>query len=369
MKTNDLMMRLIASEFPYESETEIPKEISEETIKELYSLSQKQDIAHITGSALMRNGLLEHSGAKNAFNKQKLLTVYRREQLNAEEAKICDILEEADIDYIPLKGAVIRGYYPEEWMRTSCDIDILVRNNELERAIALIIEKLGYEDMGRDFHDHSLRSKNGVHLELHFSINENDKKLDSVLNRVWDHVIRPEDNKHRFLLSNEFLMFHIIAHTQYHFSAGGCGIRPFIDMWVLEHELDFSKEMLYELLRESGSEKFYEACRVLIEVWFKNGRHSRLTEMMESYILSGGAFGTVENRAYAKGGRIKYLFSRVFVSKKELKIYFPDVDKKPWLLPYYEAKRWTKLLGKKKMAGAGGKNSKEVADMIEELGL
>ncbi|MBO4954226.1 MAG: nucleotidyltransferase family protein, partial [Clostridia bacterium] len=36
------------------------------------------------------------------------------------------------IDFMPLKGAVIRQYYPEPWMRTSCDIDIHVKKDRLE---------------------------------------------------------------------------------------------------------------------------------------------------------------------------------------------------------------------------------------------
>ena len=31
----------------------------------------------------------------------------------------CAVLEEAKIPYIPLKGTVLRDYYPEAWMRTS----------------------------------------------------------------------------------------------------------------------------------------------------------------------------------------------------------------------------------------------------------
>ena len=35
-------------------------------------------------------------------------------------------IKKVQIPFLPLKGSVIRQYYPEPWMRTSCDIDILV---------------------------------------------------------------------------------------------------------------------------------------------------------------------------------------------------------------------------------------------------
>ena len=41
------------------------------------------------------------------------------EAQNAELEEICEILKEENIDFIPLKGAFIRNYYPEPWMRTS----------------------------------------------------------------------------------------------------------------------------------------------------------------------------------------------------------------------------------------------------------
>ena len=64
-------------------------------------------------------------------------------------------------------------------MRTSSDIDILVKMEDLERAVALVKEKLSYEEKGpRLRHDASLISPSGVHFELHFSILEGIAALD-----------------------------------------------------------------------------------------------------------------------------------------------------------------------------------------------
>lgn len=57
---------------------------------------------------------------------------------------ICSIFDKIKIAYIPLKGAVIRPYYPYDSMRTSCDIDILIHEEDLELAIKNLIEK-GYK--------------------------------------------------------------------------------------------------------------------------------------------------------------------------------------------------------------------------------
>ena len=111
----------------------------------LYGVSKKHDIAHLVGDALIKNGLIEDGDLKSQFQNQTLMAVCRYENLNYEFGRICEILEETRIPFIPLKGAVIRQYYPEPWMRTSCDIDILVHEEDLERAVKILKEKAQYE--------------------------------------------------------------------------------------------------------------------------------------------------------------------------------------------------------------------------------
>ena len=186
MKISELMMKLVISVIDNKREVVLPESIDEETLKKLYTLSAKHDLAHIVALALEKNRILPESEAAKAFTKQKMIAIFRREQLDFEEKRIFDIFEENGIDFIPLKGAVVKNFYPESFMRTSCDIDILVHESDLETAIKLIAEKLNYNDGGRHYHEHSLISKSGVHLELHFNVTENIEKLDILLERIWD---------------------------------------------------------------------------------------------------------------------------------------------------------------------------------------
>ena len=54
-------------------------------------------------------------------------------------------------------------------MRISCDIDILVHENDLERATNHLINNLGYSYDGKGAHDVSLFLDKRVHLELHYT--------------------------------------------------------------------------------------------------------------------------------------------------------------------------------------------------------
>ena len=71
---------------------------------------------------------------------------------------------------MPLKGSVLRASYPQDWMRTSCDIDILVHREDLERAVELLVEKKQYRREVTNLCDVSLYAPSGVHLELHYDL-------------------------------------------------------------------------------------------------------------------------------------------------------------------------------------------------------
>ena len=88
----------------------------------LMSLADKQDVAHLVSWALKQNSLVNSVALDRAIFK----AVYRYESIDYEYERLCVSLEDAKICFMPLKGSVIRKYYPEPWMRTSCDIDILV---------------------------------------------------------------------------------------------------------------------------------------------------------------------------------------------------------------------------------------------------
>ena len=153
-------------------------------------------------------------------------------------------------------------------------------------------------------------------------------------------------------------------------------------MLLIEEKSGYSKEAFYKLIEMSKSVKFYESAKELSNVWFSGAPHSELTAMMEEYIMIGGVFGTKENRVSAdihrKGSRFKYLVSRVFMPKAELQSIYPNLKKRPCLLPYYEVRRWFRLLKKKGISNAkdeilANKNldteKDRTAEMLSELGL
>ena len=324
-------------------------ELTAEIMPDIYKIAYKHDLGHIILCALSQNGIsINDEDWKKRLEKLQFQALYRYEQSEYELSEIRNIFNEGGIAYIPLKGAVIRHYYPEPWMRTSCDIDVLIHDTDIDRAVKLLTEKGWIADEQRGYHDVSLHSSTGIHLELHFNIRENNASLDNVLDRVWEYSEPVVDGGHEYRQKNEFLMFHLLAHMAYHFISGGCGIRSFIDIRILEGAIEFSKDELLELCRSAGIERFYENVSKLTDVWLLGAPYTELIEKMEQFVITGGIYGSVENKVainQAKsGGKFKNIAERIFAPYDSLKIRYPKLEGKRWKMPFYQVLRWWQML-------------------------
>ncbi len=320
---------------------------TDEMLPKLIEISKKHDVAHLTAQGLVSNSLLKNN---NGANNEILKAVYRYEQINYEYENLCKALETAEIPFMPLKGSILRSYYPEPWMRTSCDIDVLVHPKDTEKAVEYLVDNLGYVESGKCSHDVSLFTQSEMHIELHYDLLEGGiaNKSSEVLEKVWDTATLRNGYSYFYEMPDEMFYFYHIAHMAKHFENGGCGIRPFIDLWILDN-IPNSEKCKRDLLLEQGELlKFSSAMRELGKVWFGNAEHSALTKQTESYILGGGVYGTAENRIAVqqqqRGGKLKYALSKIFIPYDNIKFHYPILQKHRWLTPVMEVRRWFKLV-------------------------
>ena len=363
---------------------------------DLFRLSKKHDIAPIVGNALNKCGAFEHlpvdieesereaiAKIKTKFDEQIFTSVYRYENINNELKEIRRVLSEAKIPFIPLKGSVIRKYYPEPWQRTSCDIDVLVKEKDADNAAEYLQTRLQYRCEEKWQHDISLFSPSNVHVELHFKLLDSDFKQVKDLIDIWsgDEISLLSDSEYQ--MSKELFLLYHIYHMAKHFIHGGCGIKPFIDLWIIKNKVGFDEEKAQKMLQESGLLAFYERSTDLMNVWFEGKEHSEITQEMEDYVLQGGVYGTLEQHIAMsqnkKGGKFRHLLSKIFLSYEQMKVYYPSVKKCPILFPFYQVRRWFRILfcgGRKaamneiKLNQSISEEKKQAAKrLIEELGL
>ncbi len=348
--------------------------ISDDAMSELLAMAKKHDIAHLVTLGLDANAMLpkEDQGISNEL----FMAVYRYEQLNHELKNICKCLETAEILFIPLKGSVLRHYYPKPWMRTSCDIDILVHPEDLDRAVDCLKQRLGYCDEKLTTHDVSMYSPSGQHIELHFDLGEEGraKRSCELLKSAWEYASPHEGCHYRYDMSDAFFYFYHVAHMAKHFENGGCGIRPLIDLWILDHIKQIDEKKREMLLEQSELLTFAKIAQTLSCVWMENAEQTEITAQMEQYILSGGVYGSAVNRIAVqqqKHGRFRYLLSRIFLPYDVIKYHYPVLQKHRWLTPVMEVRRWLRIVfcDRAKHARQEFKNSSNLSQEAESMKL
>ena len=234
-------------------------------------------------------------------------------------------------------------------MRTSCDVDILVREADLGRARELLESELEYKYIGMGNHDISLESPGGVHLELHYKplsdyvLSDYEKPLGN----VFDKLVIEDGFKYRYRMPDEYFYYYHIAHMAKHYVNGGSGVRSLVDLRLLLLRDPDLPTKAGALLKEGGLVAFDEAVRHLSNVWFGDAWHTDLTRTMEEYIVFSGVYGDMENMiasSRGEGGRAHYLFARAFPRYDVMCDVYPSLKGKRWLLPVYWLRRLFRII-------------------------
>ncbi len=313
--------------------TQTPLLLSEEIdFNKLYSISARHDVSSMVSIALRDAGY----NITEKFKKSEILAAYTTEQQAYELAAFSKVLKENNIPFILLKGAVINKYYPQKYMRTSRDIDVLVHEKNIKKIFNILSKELSYKPrIDPNDHHRSMNTPSGMHIEFHYSLS-NDTYL-PVETAFKNSVLI---NENLVLGDKYFFVYHII-HMAGHFKFGGCGIRSITDLWIMRHimKLDFD----FEILKSIGLDKFAKAVTELSNVWFGDEKgvttsHTKLTKHMEHFILSGGSFGNTENQVTISRGNknlFSHILSRFFLPFSEMRKKYPILNKLSILLPIF----------------------------------
>lgn len=349
MNVTELVFAVLRSEITNTPLDEQTKNcINAKTAQSVYQMMKAHDLSHFLSDAFLKNGLfVDTQNGKKKLTQHRNRAVCRYEQMQYEIDAIVGAFEEASIPHVLLKGATLRAEYPERWMRTSCDVDILVAEEHLPKAGEVLCAKLGYTQGEKGSHDVRFVAESGVNLELHYSLIEEAvyAEASKILQDVWQHVEKKDGANSCFVLTDEFAYFYHVAHMAKHFANGGCGVRSVLDLWLLNRRGNPRRE---ELLKKGRLSAFEEALRALSEVWFSGAEHTDLTRETGKFILRGGIYGTMENRVAVqqtkKGGKFRYAMSRIFLPYESLRFYYPSLQGRKWLTPIYQVRRWGRLI-------------------------
>lgn len=335
--------------------TPVPMDLLQDTsvLPHLLKLAGKHSVSQLAANAIIENHLLSPETPEHALFYKKYLAAFSKiTQTQYDQEQIMGVFEEEKIPFVLLKGAVLRVLYPAGWMRTSSDLDILVHEEDLDRAAQALVSRLHFRvHSHKNYHDICLVSPSGIPLELHFTILENTEHLDRVLQSVWEHLQPIPGFSYGYTEDTDFFYFHHLAHMAYHMMGGGCGIRSFLDLWIMTQKMPHT-EMLHQFTQEANISVFASAAFQLANYWMEDTAADPLALQLGAFILDGGTFGTKDTRLAIQqeihGSKGSFLLHRIFPPAKNLMILYPWLKKKRWLLPVAHILRWLSVLSPKK---------------------
>ncbi len=304
-------------------------------------------MAHIVASGLSHHGFLGDDEVSHAFRQELMKSVYRDAQREYAISLTEDLLEQLKIQHIILNGAVIRHVYPQSWMRTSCDIDILIHESDMELVENVLCSNNYTRLDDSSTHDYNFMSPNKIHIEIHHTLTQDGELslTDELLKSVWNDYAIPETScKSRYNMPPELFVIYHLAHMGRHLLHGGCGVRPFIDLWLINKQYSIDQAKMNAMLTECNLKSLYDNSVELSKVWLEDYKYTETTAQLEKYILHGGVYGSITNAAKVKAsrgvGKIRTFFSIMFLPKENLEVLYPKLKKYPILYPFYQIKRW-----------------------------
>ena len=285
--------------------------------------------------------------------------------------QIYKAFDENGIDYMPLKGSVLKYIYPKPEMRPMGDADILIKNEQTEK-INSVISSLGYvkDESHKGDYDTVWDKKGVLHLELHWNIvSPINRAYYKYFQTGWQFACKADEKSRKYEMAPEDNLIYLFTHFANHYRYGGIGIRHLTDFYVFimkNPNLDNIK--IESALSEMGLLQFYKNVLNTADVWFNGKNSTEITDFITEKIFSGGSYGTQAAHALSSETRISgaknknRLIRRIFPSRNNMEHNFPIVKKYPVLIPLLWVFRWVRaLLFRRKNIKAEYKNIKNIS--------
>lgn len=311
--------------------------------------------------ALAASAALRAPGADGAWRRAYDGACYRQALMGVERESVCSGLEGLGLDYVPLKGIVVAGLYPDPATREMADSDLLVRcpDAATRRATRELMVGLGYEVDAFERGNEDVYLKPPVcNVELHVGLfpEYTSRRAAEGFADVWGRVMPAGGHEWHLAPTDHYVL--LVAHMHKHFSQGGCGLRTLADLYVLtclrgkfQDAVDHGRATR-ELAR-MGADGFEARMRALAEGLLSPGADvARALGALSDgeaadlrYLLESGTYGTMrhfyENAVEGtRGGserarRLRYLCSRLLPAPGLVFSQHALVDRHRWLLPLF----------------------------------
>ena len=338
----------------------VPEGIDAMDVDGVLKEAERQSLAAAAACALAAAGVSDariHVIIAKAMQKDAAMETTKTQVLEA--------LEDAGIWYMPLKGSVLKKYYPETWIRQMSDCDVLFDSARAE-DVRQIMEGLGFTTVSFNTgmnHD-GYQKKPIYSVEMHRTLIQ-EYGEDGALNsyhhavdfqyykNVKERLIRDEDRQFGYHFTPEDFYIFMIAHEYNHFTRRGTGFRSLLDVYVFLRA--FGETLDWDYIRRETDKldltDFETRNRKIALHIFDGGQLSAEDEEMLELMADAGTYGRYELRfrngvRFAGGGKLRYAFKRIVLPMDVVEQLFPFFYRHKALLPFLPFYRLVKAARK-----------------------
>ena len=322
---------------------QLPQELP---LDRIYELAAKHQVGAMAYDGAIRSGISKQDEAvKKLFQLYyKAMTKSERQVENLQ--KLYRAFDEAQIDYLPLKGCIMKPMYPKAELRAMNDADILIKVEQYDK-IKPVLEELSYHFLAESDCELKWISR-GLYLELHKRLIPSFiKDFYAYFGDGWQLATEQNGNQYKMSKEDEFLF--IFTHFARHYREGGVGIRHMVDIWYYRYKNpSLDEEKIVDVLKKMSLDVFYHNILKTLQHWFEGGEKTEITEKIEEYIVNSGSFGSEESKVVAaaarKGSKGKNIVHLLFPPLNTMREAYPVLEKCPVLLPGTWVCRWGRVL-------------------------
>ena len=312
------------------------------TLGGLYNYQKEQDVTNMAYVALKKLGYDDVELIE--FKDDYKLNILREARFELAGQQVFDSFEKAEIPFIPLKGVLLKNLYPNPSLRTFTDIDIYV-GGKFDEAERILLNDGFEKTTGDDHNDISYVKKPSIHVELHKDLFPDDYDFEGYFNEPFKHTDLKDEYKYYHLYRTDDFFIHVLCHLYKHFTFGGCGLRQYLDIYVMTKKMQLDMDYIRSELRSFGMEGFLDTTLTLNRFFFDKEKPTDETIEIAEFVFNNSTFGNADNRLvldYDKGhgekrtlwGNIKYFMERWGLDYSQMKDRYKVLKCLPFLLPF-----------------------------------
>lgn len=320
-------------------------------LDEYLAFAKAQQIEVILIIGLHKSGFPVSRDVRNILLQSAMMS---NKQINAAE-ELYAIFEKNGIDYMPLKGCLLKLMYPSAEMRSMGDIDVLVRMEQYEQIRPLLLSA-GYIEGVESDHEY-IWDKNGIHIELHKRlIPSYNKDYYAYYGEGWQ-LAKHNAELNRYEMTPEDMFIYIFTHYAKHYRDAGVGIRQALDLYVCRKTYpNLNEDYIHEKMCLLQLDKFYENTMHMLDVWFKEATHTDASKLISDRLFASGVFGSHDDSVIStmlkqenscgsvKKAKAHNWFRRIFPTFDSMCKKYPCLVKHPILLPFMWIARFFNII-------------------------